>query len=149
MPTEHTQSKATHFLPPFSLLSTNNSSRLVCLFNYFVHAFISSFFAFLSVCRSLCPSLSPCLTQVISPPGANLAVIDPLISSALECQRNKTVVLTTPIKRMTVIKNHTSIICAVDISNGERVISGGSLFQTLTQIQIIHAIHTAEKVKST
>lgn len=52
---------------------------------------------------------------------------------------------------MTVIKNHTSIICAVNISNGEQVILDGShflsLFLSQTNMNNAH-IHTAEKVKS-
>jgi len=131
MPTQHVHYKATHFLSSRSLgssVSTNNSSLLVCLFNYFVLSYhLSSLFVafYLSGAHSarlsLSLSLSFGLVQVTSPPGANLAVIDPLISSALECQRNKTVVLTAPIKLMMVIKKHTCIICAVDVSNGRQL----------------------------
>lgn len=147
MPREHTQSEATHFLSSFSLISSLLTH--LCPFLCSIILFMLSYHLFIFLPLTL--PVSPCLMQVISPSWANLAVIDPLIFSALECLRNKTVVLTTPIKQMEVIKNHTCIICAIDISNGEQVISDGSHFLNLS---LPHTntnnarIHTAEKVKS-
>lgn len=139
MPTEDTQSRATHFPSSLSLspLSTNNSFLPVCLFNLSYHLPFS-FLLFISFWRL---SLSPCLMQVISPPGSQSSCDWSTHLFCIRVPEEQTVVLTTPIKLMTVIKNHTSIISAVDISNGEQVISDGSRFLTfsLSHTQIMHA----------
>lgn len=89
---QRTQSRATHFLSSIyisSSLLTNGSSLPICFFQLFCSFFHIVFLFHLCFFPPSFLPVSFCVIQVISPPGANLAVIDPLISSALECQRNK------------------------------------------------------------
>lgn len=88
------ESSAAYFFLSFLSVTLWQIASLssICLFNYFAHSFVSSNFflcCLLSLFSTHYAQLSVCLMLVISPPGTNLAVIDPLISSALECQRNK------------------------------------------------------------
>lgn len=146
MPTEDTQSKATHFLSstPLSWLMTHLN---FFFFNYLVNSFISSslfvFAFYLSLQFTLPVSLSAGYFSSKSQSSCDWSTH----LFYIRVPEEQTIVLTTPIKLMMVIKNHTSIICAADISNGKQVILNGSHFPTLpslTQTQIKNE-HTLQR----